>query len=577
MSATPLATLTWAQWQRSRWIILAMPPALLVTGFLTLKARDLGLHEEYYEIAAFMPMLVAIAATAGTVLLIHSDVEKLSVALPLRVLRLPCPTWKLTIGLMLYGICAIALVASVAAILLRYMLSVDLQWWLPPAIAVMALVMLQLWSYGIRDPNPRSAAFSFIIVFAPILFIVTRDVTYRFLTEISPLVFLVVFPALLYALAITTLTINRRGGLPALIPSVFDRKRATARKASIRQPFRSSFRTQLWCEWRQFGWMLPVFVLVILGLYFLGMPLLIALFGSTGVSQDWSGDEPATSIYVSYLSNAQWIINGLNFAAVVSSVLVGAIMFMKAGYWNTKSSHLLAMPVSTRTLARARVVMTFQSAFLSMLILAGLLGAIDYIMMLAGEDLRILHYIGQGYRVFNLNSMNYGGSSGFEVIVFYLGVLFVTMWVAIWSVNAGGALLVYLVTIGPATAVLWFMNNGRERAVHEAEAGIESWSDAGMRVAAAILVGATLWLIYKTLRTRLAGPWALAFAVAFWAVLATAMYLFSEAYTFLDVANFPGEHRWPHPINWAMWLGISMLPIAPFFSHAYLLQRARHQ
>ena len=166
---------------------------------------------------------------------------------------------------------------------------------------------------------------------SPNPYISAAMVVARVLTEISPLLFLVVLPMLLYALAVTTLTLNRRGGLPALLPSVFDRKRTVANKVDIRKPFRSSYRTQLWCEWRQFGWMLPVFVVVFLGLYFLGVPLLIALFGGTGGSQNGSEEEPAMSIYVNYLSNAQWIINGINFTAVVSSVLVGAIMFMKAG------------------------------------------------------------------------------------------------------------------------------------------------------------------------------------------------------------------------------------------------------
>lgn len=576
MNASPFVTLTWIQWQRSRWVLAALPLLAFVADSLLLLLRDLGLSPHYFGMAAYMPMIVVSAIAIGTLLLTHSDVEKLHVALPLRILRLPCSTWKLAVGLMLFGLCAVGVVSSIASFLLRYMLQVEFQWWLPPAFSVMSLAMLQVWSYGLRNPDPRVAAFSFIGLLAPILFILTRDVTFRALTEISPLVFLIVVPLAMYLLALASLTVNRRGGLPALLPSVFDRKRKRIVEIKTRPRFRSKYRTQLWCEWRQFGWMLPLLVVFILVLYFMGMPLLIGLFGGTGGSQGLAGEQAQTSIYVSYLSNAQWTIGGLTFAAIVSSLFVGAVMFMKAGYWNTQSTYLLSMPAPTRTLARARVMMSLQSAFVSMLILGGIMGMITFSMKLAGENNRILHFLQQGYRV-DFFGESAGYVPGYQVIVFYLGFLLVTMWVATWSVNAGWALLVYLVTVGPSTGFQWLMKSGEGQATQNSLERIESWSNAGTNLAMVILIATLLWIVFGAIRNRLVTPGLSIFSLVFWALVIFVFYVFSKSYIHLEEENLPGGRRWPHPVHWPTWFGLSMMIIAPFFSHAYLLHKARHR
>ena len=563
-----MRTLLWMQWRRTALVLLAVLPALLAVCAALKFAGQLGLEEEHVEIAGYAALFVAIGVAIVTLLLIHSDSDRLHASVPLRTLRLPVPTWKLALAFMSYGLVATGIIAAAAAWIVQFMLQLEFRWWLAPCIAVCILGAMQAWSYSMRDPNPRLATVTFLLFAVPVFWVLRQDAASVWLTEANPSVILIAAPLLLFAAGAAALSLNRRGGLPALLPENWTQGRYQQVDVKSIKPFRSPAKTQAWYEWRQFGWQLPAFMILVLILYFLLMPLLVGVFGSTGVSQNWTAAAPR-SIYVDFLANAQFATNGLTVAAVVAGVFAGALMFMRAGYWNTKTEYLMTLPVSTRRLANARLIMALQSAVIALVIMATLMLLLNWAMIAQGEENRFFQYMQQGYR----------DVKPWQVTVFFLGALAVVMWVAVWPVNVGLAALVYLAAFWLPLGALYVLQTFN---VIESESTLARVRNVGLWIAAGAMIGGFTALALAALQRRLASVWSLAAAVGALAVIGLAFWLFSQAATDIEAHNArytsdPLTDRWPHPINWPLWLGLWVLPAAPVFVHPYFLERARHR
>ena len=559
MNPSPIRALLWVQWLRTRWALpgIVLGTAVACAGLLV--AQRLGLNGDSVQIAAYAILLVSTGVTVGIVMLIHAEADKLGIALPLRILRLPAANWKLALAFMAYGWIAVGGVSTLCAMLVVRMAGLELNWWIAPSLAVCLTSAAQAWTFSLRDPGPRSGAIAFLLVIAPVVWLLRRDAAFDLLERANPWLVAAAAPLTLFILAVLGLRMNRRG----LVDHWFAPKAAASTWVSGPIPgrrFGSPMRAQLWYEWRTFGWQLPATIAILLVLYFLAMPLLTGMFGGTGgPAAGWGEGPPDPSIVLDWLKSTQFTTTGLQLVAVASSVLVGGYLFMKAGYWNRRGTHLLTQPMSTRRLGYARISVFFKSTVLGLALLAAVMGLVNLAMIRAGEKARFAAFLQQGYDESNPNA----------VLVFYLGTLFAVMWVAVWPVNAGWAFVAYAVAIAPAAAIDWLANDGP---LADASPYL-GWARAA---GSFILAAGFAWGFYRALRARVLSPHALAVAVAFWAVSVVAFRMMAAAYIPNPDANLRGEH-FPHPIDPWLWLGLSLLLIAPVITHPLLVDQARRQ
>ncbi len=559
MNLSPILVLLQVQWLRTRWVLpgIVLGTASACAGLAF--AQRLGLSGDNVQIAAYAILLVSIGLAVGIVMMIHTEIDKLSAGLPLRILRLPVANWKIVLAFMAYGWIAVGGVSALCALLVIRMAGLEMHWWIAPSLAVCMTSAAQAWTYSLRDPGPRAGVVTFLLFMAPVVWLLRQDAAFDLLERANPWLVGAAVPLALFAAAVLGLRANRRG----LIDHWFVPKAAASTWVSGPIPgrrFRSPMRAQLWYEWRTFGWQLPSMIATMLVLYFLGMPLVTGMFGGTGTPEaGWSERPPDPSIVLDWLSSTQFTTTGLQLVAVASSVLVGGYLFMKAGYWNQSSTHLLTQPISTRRLAYARISVFSKSTMLGLALLAGVMGLINLLMISAGEEARFAAFLQQGY----------DESNPYAVVAFYIGTLFAVMWVAVWPVNSGWAFVAYAVAIAPAAAVDWLANDGP---MGEASPYL-GWARAA---GSAVLAAGFAFGFYRALRARVLSPLAMAIALAFWAVSVAAFRMMVAAYIPNPEANLPGEH-FPHPVDPWLWLGLSLLLVAPVITHPLLVHQARRR
>ena len=156
MNAKPIRTVFWGQWQKNRWLLLTILAGIALAYGLLAMVDTRGLREnagdpaEDFLIAILLISVPSLVA-AASVLLGHSDSERLHITLPPRILRLPLTTPKLAAVLLTFGILVAALIASAATLPAIFMLNVDFDWWVPVLIAVLAMTVLQLWRTQVDD------------------------------------------------------------------------------------------------------------------------------------------------------------------------------------------------------------------------------------------------------------------------------------------------------------------------------------------------------------------------------------------------------------------------------------------
>lgn len=584
MTSSPLFTMLAAQWNRSRWVLLGSVPSM-VAVCLCLYAMD---HYDAVEfvgtpsgalIGTMAFITIMVLSTVVTVLLLQSDAERLHLSLPTRMMRLPLATWRIVLPLMMYGALTAATVSAVATCLIKLVLSTTFPWWLPVCLAVCAMAVAQAWALAWGDANPKTGATVLLLGFASVIgllqlglsllnesnTILEADAVYEaHFAYLLPVTLAVV--GLSLAVAVAGVSLNRHGGIPDWTSLLrLNPKRITSLSESKARRFRSAKQAQLWYDWRCFGWQLPLAIFVGLGLYFLGMPLLVAVMNVTNVTGQSSVHGFAALFAVDWLTSPQFVTTGFQVSALMGAVLAGAYLFMKAGNWNTESTFLLALPMSTPALARTRISLVFRSSLLGLGVLMAALGVIALIVGARGESLGILDYLVQGYEEI----------PRIGVLAFFWGGLFLFMWVAVWAVNVGWALLAFAIALVPAVVGAGVAGAAGAVPMPDPAAFANTAWDICTWAAAALLIAATLWA-YRAGRTRgLLGPHVKWMIPLLWLVYSGAFTIFGRTFYFPPDARLPNP--FPHPIDWSLWLALSMLPIAPMITHPLLLHRARHR
>ena len=571
MSARPVQTIFWGQWQKTRWLLLTTFIGIAATYILLAIVDGRGLRPGAGETASdFLVAILLISLplffTGASILLGHSDSERLQIALPERVLMLPLATWKLVAIFLGFGALVAAGVALAATLPALSMLNLNFAWWLPVAIAVPAMVLLQIWAYTFGDASPRVALLSFAACFIAFAWIMQRPALVRFITESSPVLVglsLALLLLLVGSIAVGVVTVNRRGGWAGQFAFLNPSSVRTRRE---RRPFSSKRMAQFWYEWRLFGTLLPMCVSVVMVAYFFGLPLVVGIFRMSESTGNSSAEGIDALFSISWYTSAQFVSTGIGLAAIVGGIVVGGIMFMRAGHWNSQSSYLLTRPLSIQRISSARLQMMLASTTLTLVLLVSALGALAALLATQGEAVGLIRYLHQGYEHLH---------PAIPLVCFWSGIVLL-MWIASWSINSVWVLSTLALVHLPSILILSALTLSGQLPLADARSlilpiiGICNW------IASGFLVVGLLWMAYRSGRRTLVHPGLTWFAAILWVVYSAVFYYYVTEW---DIP--PGAQDWavrfPNPVEWSIWIGISALPIAPLFLQPLLVESARHR
>lgn len=572
MRGRPTLTFALSLWTRSRtiFIMLLVGIALAYIGIWFADQQGLrpgaGRAEEDFTIALLLIALPCIVS-AASVLLANSDAENLYIALPPRILRLPLRTWKITAGLVGFGAGMSALVALAATLPALWLLNVDFAWWLPVFTAATITVLAQLWAYTFGNAHPRVAIASFVLYFGAISWVARQPFFVSLSTgneggDGSFPVNLVLFLGAIAVVGILiagVVRVQRHGGWSFGVPRTEPAK--TTKR--MRRPFPSPWHAQFWFEWRQYGMLLPVYVGGVALAYFIGLPLVVGVFRISDVTGQSSGE---SLFNISWFTSAQFITTGLGLAVLIGSIMVGGVMFMRGGHWNSQSNYLLTRPLTLTRIANARVYVMIVSAAAGLAVLIGLVGLMELIARAQGETAGFSQFIYQGYETLPLALVQ---------VVFW-GALLLMMWTFAWSASYVYILSIFAVLVLPPLAVVWA---GALFGVTSIEAAEETtrrilpylyWSGSVL-----CIVGLLVMAWHANTKRLL--HWAVpTLSVALWLAYSFIFVYYVEMWE-VDIEAKDWYTRFPHPVEWSIWLGVSVLPLVPLYLHPLLLERIRHQ
>lgn len=557
------------QWLKTRWAVLgSLAGMFLACGTLVL-LKKLGLAGGFADVLAYVVMFTTIAVNGVAILTIHSDVDALRVNLPVRMFRLPVSTWKLVAGLMIFGVVEVGATSAITTFTVQSLLGVAFTWWMPPLFAMVLIAFLMAWSYAQQEGNPEFAVVSLLAMGLLVMGLRRIDAFQVVVDGVPVLVAAVGACMLAFGIAMWTFTLNRHNRLPQW-PSIRLRREVSGSDVHVPKRFSSAMQAQAWYEWRRYGWQLPSSVIVLLIGYFLMMPL----FGSAFVVNETVDNtmpevapENVSNVVIDWLQSVQFLTTGMQVAASVAAVIVGGFMFMKAGYWNSRSTYLLTRPMTTSDLARARLTMSFKSAVAGLFILMVIFAGLVYVAESSGTSLGVVSFMQMGYEEL----------SGFFLLTFFWGSLFIVMWVAIWPLNVGVAFLAFMIAYLPPLSVVWFLRSNRTLRYNEANEAIAKITEVAAWPAAAILGSAFLWVLWGSWRSKLVGLKTITLAVVCWGICAGIFYTYVDGHNYQPNANIGPNQFDLYPVQWALWVALSLLPIAPLFSLPYLLEKARRQ
>jgi hypothetical protein len=158
----------------------------------------------------------------------------------------------------------------------------------------------------------------------------------------------------------------------------------------------------------------------------------------------------------------------------------------------------------------------------------------------------------------------------------HYGFLLVLMWACAWPIGFVFAMGTFALFVLPVVGAQWagvLFGVWEFEAAQEKARGVLPY--ANWAAAAVVVVGL---LVFAALagRKRLIHPLAPVICVVLWAAYSWA---FSHFMTRWEVPEGVQEWyvRFPHPINWPLWVGISIIPLLPFYLHPLMMERIRHR
>jgi len=565
-------TFSLSLWKRSRAILglVLIGIALAYVGIWFADQQGLrpgaGRAEEDFTVALLLIALPCIVA-AASVLLANSDAENLYIALPPRTLRLPLHTWKIAAALVGFGAGMSALVALAATLPALWLFNVDFAWWLPVLTAATITVLAQLWAYTFGNAHPRVAIASFVLYFGALSWVARQPFFVRLSTGDGSVGGPLFLNLLLFAAAIAlvggligvVVRVQRHGGWSFGMPRVS----VAATRRMTRKPFRSPRHAQFWFEWRQYGLLLPVYVGGVAAAYFIGLPLVVGVFRISDVTGG-SSNEPL--FHIDWFTSAQFITTGLGLAALIGGIMVGGVMFMRAGHWNSQSNYLLTRPLTLARIADARVYVMLASACAALALLLGLVGLLELVTRLQGETTGLGPFLYQGYEALPKTL----------VYTVFWGALLLMMWTFAWSASYVYILGIFAVLVVPPMSVVWAGALFGITSIESAQGITERLLPYLYWSGSILCIAGLLGMAWRANTRNLLHPAIPTLSVLAWIAYS---YVFIEYVEKWDVGIQAQDWatRFPHPVEWSVWVGASILPLVPLYLHPLLLERIRHQ
>lgn len=289
---------------------------------------------------------------------------------------------------------------------------------------------------------------------------------------------------------------------------------------------------------------------------------MVALFRISDTTGNSSSEGIAPLFFVDWLKSVQTLMTGLRISALAGGVMVGGIMFMRAGQWNSQSKYLLTRPLSTTKIAHARVVALLASSGAAFLVLAALTFGVWGYLRVTGYRFGMIPYLMNGYEDLSV----------FLIVGVFWGALYGMIWMGAWSVSLVYVMsVVGLVFLPPLTVVGVLSLAGL---FEDGAAAVQGTVDVCTWVASVLLLIGVAVMAYRCERRGLVPRYYKWMALGSWVV-------YSGLFTFLglrfelpfDAAAWAMD--FPYPVNWGLWVGISALPITPLFLHPLLVGRSR--
>ncbi len=554
-------------WRRVRQIFILVIAGIAAAYALVWLADAQGMLPQQRDnsggfMIAFLIIGVSGLVGGAGVLLANSDAERLELALPQRVLRMPMRTGKLAFIHMIFGMTVAAAIAILATLPAFWVLEVDFAWWMPLATAAALMPLIQLWAYTMGNAGLRAALISFVLYFGGFAWLSQRPAFVELLKNgelVKTVTSLVFFLAGVYALLWAVIAVQRRGGWAASLP----RRGVEFAVGRQRRPFHSNRAAQFWFEWRQYGMLLPAYVGGAAAAYFVGMPLVVGVFRMTNVTGTSAG-EPLFRI--DWLSSAQYIWMGLALSAFVGSLLVGGVMFMRGGHWNSASNYLLTRPLTLSRISNARILVLGTGAMIALFELVAITGAIEGVVRLNGESTGFGFFLHQGYEQLPL----------WLTVAMHFGFLLVLMWACAWPVSFVFAVGGFAVLTLPLLGAIW---GGALLGILEPDTAKERAAELGSIgnwISAALIVFGLLAMAWVANRRGFIHPVLPWLCTGIWLVYSWAFVHFMTRWEVIAGAQ-EWYIRFPHPINWPLWVGVSVVPLLPFFLHPLMMARIRNR
>ena len=491
-------------------------------------------------------VIIPIGLVVIALLYCHSDERDLKMTMPAFLLRLPVRTidlvaWRMSYGLLCVGVIAIWS-SGVQYLAFGTAVEAHFAFWTPFLIATTMFAVLQAlaWSFGGNGILALLVGEPVVLLFAIWLgwelptqpFDPSRFTAARVLSTL----------AASYLVAYAGVRIRRHDGLDlSAIPTGLFSRLARHRDVD-RPPFASPEEAMRWFEWRRQARMLPVLVLA--GSLFLGSVVLTLAGPSIGQSA-WSMTLAVSGGLVSVA-----FLNTLG----ITAALFGAYCFFQNHRLQTgpQQTFLFIRPVSTKTLATARVVVALRSSVVSLVPLV--LAYVVTVLFVARVD------DSTGMPAVIESSTGLGGLGVATVLL--CGAL-----AAVWCLQWFGNVAAFLSLLGVGSAVLWVISGFDDTRLR-----LDPASSPVLWIGTFLLFAGCAYLFFAAFRRDLVEKRILVIA------LAALPFLFIGFSTLLSLDGYSdgGYLRIWAPIRSRL-LAFAVLPLAPLATVPLFMHLARHR
>lgn len=532
---------------------------------------------------SFLIIGVNLLFAVGTILLQYSDSGQLRARFPVRIYLLPISFRRLVFVHIIEGSLLVATVMSMATYCANRFFDAPFSMLQILALSIFVVAVLQTWSIGVGGPRRNLFGSIALIVLVAIPFTLVRNETFATtLTSIPSVALFAASILLMLGLAEVVVRLSHTNRSRSFDGTSSKTSKDAASK-NRGKPFMIPTRAQAWYEWRIVGWILPALSVTLLVIYFMGIPMLTALFISATDTRTPMGESYGDRFGMHWAKNQHIVSTGLLTVAIGAGVLTGAYMFLISGEWRQRSTFLKTRPMSTPKLAGVRMRVLLTSCLVSTSMLITVFLAMGEYMKRIHPDFETLFYIRQGYEHL---------PDAF-VLLFFAGTLFILMWSGLWIVNLGA----YLGILGSTMALAFVMSLAARAAIDGEISGGIGWliSRGPIWTTTVLWILGCLTLYRRAHRQRLFPNWSRPTALGAWCIYTAAFITYGLAIRYY--ASYVGDDGvirfrevvtdmslvnrnaipFTHPVDWVLWTGLSLLPILPIAALPFRLESMRRE